>query len=226
MALYQFGDDVGDIDWKASASNAIPVIRRFVRDSNLAMVLALDTGRNMATTAPDGRPKSEIAMFAAEVVCFLARARGDTVAMVAGDTDRIQQIPARGGNSHMEMLLRRQNHTVASASTAQEALDLAAQEKFDVVLSDLGLPDMSGIDLMRMLRDRFGLRGVALTGFGMEEDVARSREAGFTHHITKPLRLDQLRRVLRDFSPPSSNDNGNGAHCANGSKGVSGHARQ
>lgn len=107
MALYQFGDDVGDIDWKASASNAIPVIRRFVRDSNLAMVLALDTGRNMATTAPDGRPKSEIAMFAAEVVCFLARARGDTVAMVAGDTDRIQQIPARGGNSHMEMLLRR-----------------------------------------------------------------------------------------------------------------------
>ncbi|HLS25218.1 MAG TPA: DUF58 domain-containing protein [Beutenbergiaceae bacterium] len=107
MALYQFGDDVGDIDWKASASNAIPVIRRFVRDSNLAMVLALDTGRNMATTAPDGRPKSEIAMFAAEVVCFLARARGDTVAMVAGDSERIQQIPARGGNLHMEMLLRR-----------------------------------------------------------------------------------------------------------------------
>jgi len=46
-------------------------------------------------------------MFAAEVVCFLARARGDTVAMVAGDSERIQQIPARGGNLHMEMLLRR-----------------------------------------------------------------------------------------------------------------------
>ena len=123
----------------------------------------------------------------------------------------------------MEMLLRRQNHTVSSASTAQEALDLAAREKFDVVLSDLGLPDMSGIDLMRMLRDRFGLRGVALTGFGMEEDVARSREAGFTHHITKPLRLDQLRRVLRDFGKLGGNGS-NGDHAANGSNGSDGHA--
>lgn len=110
----------------------------------------------------------------------------------------------------MEMLLRRQNHTVSSASTAQEALDLAEREKFDVVLSDLGLPDMSGIDLMRQLRDRFGLRGVALTGFGMEEDVARSRAAGFTHHITKPLRLDQLRRVLREFDPKAVTASANG----------------
>ena len=60
-----------------------PVIRRFVRDSNLAMVVALDTGRNMAATAPDGSPKSEIALFAAEVICYLARNRGDTVALVA-----------------------------------------------------------------------------------------------------------------------------------------------
>lgn len=110
----------------------------------------------------------------------------------------------------MEMLLRRQNHTVSAASTAQEALDLASRETFDVVLSDLGLPDMSGIDLMRQLRDRFGLRGVALTGFGMEEDVARSREAGFTHHITKPLRLDQLRRVLREFEPKAAAASENG----------------
>ncbi|HLR28510.1 MAG TPA: DUF58 domain-containing protein [Ruania sp.] len=107
MAEYQFGDDVGDIDWKASASYGLPVIRRFVRDSNLAMVIAVDTGRNMAATAPAGEPKSQIAMFAAEVVCFLARGRGDTVALVAGDADRLVQVPARGGTEHMEMLLRR-----------------------------------------------------------------------------------------------------------------------
>ncbi|HLS62015.1 MAG TPA: DUF58 domain-containing protein [Ruania sp.] len=107
MAEYQFGDDVSDIDWKASASYGLPVIRRFVRDSNLAMVVAVDTGRNMAATAPDGAPKTEIAMFAAEVVCFLARSRGDTVALVAGDTERIVQIPARGGTEHIETMLRR-----------------------------------------------------------------------------------------------------------------------
>lgn len=107
MALYNLGDDVSDIDWKASASSGVPVIRRFVRDSNLAMVIAVDTGRNMGATAPDGGPKSEVAMFAAEVICYLARNRGDLVAMVAGDADRLTQIPARGGGAHMELLLSR-----------------------------------------------------------------------------------------------------------------------
>lgn len=107
MALYQIGDDVSDIDWKATASTGHPVIRRFVRDSNLAMVLAVDTGRNMAATAPDGSTKSDLALFASEVICYLARNRGDTVALVAGDDERIVQVPARGGHSHMEMLLRR-----------------------------------------------------------------------------------------------------------------------
>lgn len=107
MAQYQFGDDVSDIDWKASASSAQPVIRRFVRESNLAMVLAVDTGRNMGAAAPDGGPKSEVAMFAAELVCYLARGRNDTVALVAGDSERITQLPARGGTGHMELLLRR-----------------------------------------------------------------------------------------------------------------------
>lgn len=107
MAEYRFGDDVSDIDWKASASYGLPVIRRFVRDSNLAMVIAVDTGRNMAATAPDGAPKAEIAMFGAEVISFLARSRGDTVALVAGDSERIVQIPARGGTEHIETLLRR-----------------------------------------------------------------------------------------------------------------------
>ncbi|QOR70496.1 DUF58 domain-containing protein [Ruania alkalisoli] len=107
MAEYRMGDDVSDIDWKASASYGEPVIRRFVRDSNLAMVLAVDTGRNMAAAAPDGGSKAEIATFAAEIVCYLARGRGDTVALVAGDAERIVQVPARGGTEHMEMMLRR-----------------------------------------------------------------------------------------------------------------------
>ena len=68
MALYLPGDDVGDIDWKASASTGHPVIRRFQRESNLAMVLAVDTGRNMAALAPDGGSKADIARFVADVI--------------------------------------------------------------------------------------------------------------------------------------------------------------
>lgn len=161
MALYQFGDDVGDIDWKASASSGIPVIRRFVRDSNLAMVLAVDTGRNMSATAPDGNPKSEIALFAAEVVCFLARSRGDTVAMVAGDTARIQQIPARGGNLHMEMLLRRYESMLdleGPSSDLQRVLDRVLtwfpRRSLVVVITDEARPEPEHELAIKRLRTR------------------------------------------------------------------------
>jgi signal transduction histidine kinase/ActR/RegA family two-component response regulator len=96
----------------------------------------------------------------------------------------------------LERLLTLHHHKVRSVETAREALGLAATEAFDVVISDLGLPDMSGIELMRHLRSALGLRGVALSGYGMEQDIAESRDAGFCHHLTKPVRLEQLRKVI------------------------------
>jgi CheY-like chemotaxis protein len=55
---------------------------------------------------------------------------------------------------------------------------------------------MSGIELMRRLASSFGIRGVALSGYGMEQDIAESRRAGFQFHLTKPVQLDQLRAVI------------------------------
>lgn len=121
MSHYQPGDDVSVIDWKASAASGIPVIRRFVREANLAMVLAVDTGRGMAATAPSGEQKSKIAVFAAEVVCYLARARGDLVALVAGDSEEIVQIPARGGTSHLELILSRIESMMTLRSAPSDA---------------------------------------------------------------------------------------------------------
>lgn len=128
MSHYQPGDDISVIDWKASAASGIPVIRRFVREANLAMVLAVDTGRGMAATAPSGEKKSEVAIFAAELICYLARARGDLVALVAGDSDNIVHVPARGGISHMEMILARIDSMMtldAAPSDAGRILDRA-----------------------------------------------------------------------------------------------------
>ncbi len=65
-------------------------------------------------------------------------------------------------------------------------------KRIDVVVSDLGLPDGSGLDLMRELASRYGLRGIALSGYGMEEDVQKSRAAGFDLHLTKPVKLQAL----------------------------------
>jgi CheY-like chemotaxis protein len=71
----------------------------------------------------------------------------------------------------MEILLRRANHTVQSAETGQQALDRAAAENFDVVITDIGLPDMSGIELMKQLRERYGLQGIATSGYSDNEEA-------------------------------------------------------
>ncbi|HKV07893.1 MAG TPA: ATP-binding protein [Thermoanaerobaculia bacterium] len=90
--------------------------------------------------------------------------------------------------------LRSAGHRVTLAGSVREALSRAreAQERrgddaIDLVVSDLGLPDGSGLDIMPELKERYGLPGIALSGYGMEEDVRRSREAGFEIHITKPV---------------------------------------
>ncbi|HEV2293534.1 MAG TPA: ATP-binding protein [Tepidisphaeraceae bacterium] len=81
----------------------------------------------------------------------------------------------------MTRLLRHMDHDVLAAADVASALAAAsdAQGQFDLVISDLGLPDGSGLDLMRELRQQYGLRGIALSGYGMEEDLQRSRDAGF-----------------------------------------------
>ena len=93
-------------------------------------------------------------------------------------------------------LLRDQGHDVMPASTVQDALALASDHTFDFVISDLGLPDGSGIDLMMQLSNDYGLRGIALTGYGMAEDLAKTERAGFLAHLVKPINVDQLHRVL------------------------------
>ncbi|MHA3774969.1 PAS domain-containing hybrid sensor histidine kinase/response regulator [Verrucomicrobiota bacterium sgz303538] len=94
-------------------------------------------------------------------------------------------------------LLQRAGHHVVTAQTVNAALTAAESAEFDVVISDLGLPDGTGVELMSRLRTNHpDLRGIALSGYGMEEDVRRSHDAGFETHLTKPVNFDQLRQAL------------------------------
>lgn len=96
----------------------------------------------------------------------------------------------------LRRILEHAGYAVAHAGTLARARELAAETRFDLVVSDLGLPDGSGMDLMRFLRRHHGLSGVALSGFGTEEDVAASTEAGFAEHLTKPVDWPQLRDAV------------------------------
>lgn len=96
----------------------------------------------------------------------------------------------------MSRLLSRGGYTVQVASRMSDALRLAEGTEFDILISDIGLPDGSGLDLVRRLGERRPIKGIALSGFGMEEDIERSRAAGFTEHLTKPIDFKQLEAVV------------------------------
>lgn len=103
-----------------------------------------------------------------------------------------------GTLTQMRKLLTELGHSVRSASTVKDALALAEKSTFDLVVSDLGLPDGNGHDLMRELNGRYGLRGIAVSGFGMDEDIRRSSEVGFSKHLVKPITAEKIKEAISD----------------------------
>ena len=100
-------------------------------------------------------------------------------------------------NRSLTQLLRRRGYHVQPAHSVGNALDIAANEEFDVVVSDIGLPDGTGVDLMQRLNERRPIAGIALTGFGMEEDIQKSHDGGFYHHLVKPVDLNKLDSIIQ-----------------------------
>jgi signal transduction histidine kinase/DNA-binding response OmpR family regulator len=97
------------------------------------------------------------------------------------------------------MLLRKLGHKVYSAHDGPSAIEAAAACHPQVILVDIGLPGMNGYDVARHLRQRPGFHRVllvAMTGYGQQEDRQRSRDAGFDHHLVKPVRLQELQALL------------------------------
>ncbi|MCA1659352.1 MAG: response regulator [Verrucomicrobiaceae bacterium] len=97
----------------------------------------------------------------------------------------------------MKMMLERRGYRVTVAHTADQAMEKVRHAEFDLVISDIGLPDRSGYELMQELSTTRGLRGIALSGFGMENDVTRARAAGFSEHLTKPINFDRLDEAIQ-----------------------------
>jgi two-component system CheB/CheR fusion protein len=162
-------------------------------------IIELHGGRVMAKS--DGVGKG--ARFAIEMNNIMPLARpatppaiSDTVVetksphriLLVEDHDDTRRVLAR--------LLSSFGFIVAAAGTVREALDLSERERFDVLVSDIGLPDGTGTELMRELKLRQTITGIALSGFGRDEDLRRSADAGFTSHLIKPVNFQTLRDVI------------------------------
>ena len=97
----------------------------------------------------------------------------------------------------LKRILERSGHEVMWAQTRTQAQELIeAVDGFDLLLSDLGLPDGSGLEIMPEFQRRTGRPGIALTGFGMDQDISRTREAGFAMHLIKPIDVQRLQAAV------------------------------
>jgi PAS domain S-box-containing protein len=96
----------------------------------------------------------------------------------------------------IQRMLQLWGYAVKIAHSVEEAKELAEQETFDILLSDVGLPDASGYDLMRFIKQRHGIKGLAMSGYGMDEDIRKALDAGFSDHLVKPVNLNQLKQAI------------------------------
>jgi len=107
----------------------------------------------------------------------------------------------RDAADSLAMLLELGGHQVTAVYSATDALKRASELKPSVILMDIGLPEIDGCEVARRIRGMPELRGVrliALTGHGRDEDRARTRDAGFDHHLVKPVDLDEIERTVAD----------------------------
>ena len=159
LRAYVPGDEVRDIDWKASARHGSPLIRRYVAVRRQTVLLVTDTGRNMAAEARSGETKKDIAVLALGVLGYLAHRHGDVVGLVCGDSSATHALPAKNGEAHLERLLRQvesRTRLDAARSRIQDQLGYVARNVkgrhlLFVVADEVAADDATG-QLLRRLR--------------------------------------------------------------------------
>ena len=159
LRAYVPGDEVRDIDWKASARHGSPLIKRYVAVRRQTMLLVTDTGRNMGALSFGGEEKKDIAVMALGVVGYLAQRHGDVVGLVCGDGSSTRSLPAKAGEAHLERLLRDVNDNTGLSSprsSLREQLSYVArnyrQRMLLFVVADEVVLDAAMEQLLRRLR--------------------------------------------------------------------------
>jgi CheY-like chemotaxis protein len=102
----------------------------------------------------------------------------------------------------ISLFLERSGHQVTVVPDGQTALSRDDLANIDVILSDIGLPDVNGWELMKKMRPRTRAYAIAMSGFGDEADIQRSLASGYQYHLVKPFVPAALEEVLRHAEPP------------------------
>ena len=135
------------------------------------------------------------ATFPSQRPALVPSARAESVAAPRRRLLLVEDHPAT--RAALALLLRQRQFEVFAAAGVHEARELARRNRIDIIISDIGLPDGDGCDLLAELRKRQpALHGIALSGYGMEEDLVRTRAVGYLEHLTKPVNVQTLEQAI------------------------------
>ncbi|MFK0001037.1 DUF58 domain-containing protein [Paenarthrobacter sp. NPDC090522] len=196
LRSYVPGDEVRDIDWKATARHGSPLVKRYTAVRRHSVLLLVDTGRTMAAEAASGEAKVDLAIQAAGVVGYLACRHGDDVGLLHGSVEATRYLPPRSGEHHLERLLREVQEAVrpeGPASALAGQLDYALRylkgRLLVVGVADEFLPDARTEELLRRLRVRHEVLWITIKDADLagEERGRSSRDVGQGFAIPKAL---------------------------------------
>ncbi|SEI44898.1 hybrid sensor histidine kinase/response regulator [Paraburkholderia diazotrophica] len=164
-------------------------ITKALTDAHGGTVTAQSPGAHCGATFTITLPTAEerFAEPAAPVAESVQPAGGLTILLIEDHADTADV---------MAQLMRTLGHEVTVVGRVADALAATQSAPFDLIVSDVGLPDGTGLDFIKAFRERDDAPAVALTGFGSDEDIRRCLEAGFTSHLTKPVNFSQLEQVI------------------------------
>jgi len=158
---YEYGDDVKDIDWKASARSRIPMIRRYIAVRKHNIMIVADSGRNMAALAPSGESKIDIATFAASVIAWIANKNDDLIGITFGNSTSNTRIALKEGLSHIENCLTKYEKSVSLESDPANLNALLSyisknfrERMFLFIITDTYNASQISQDILRRLRVR------------------------------------------------------------------------
>jgi signal transduction histidine kinase/ActR/RegA family two-component response regulator len=164
------------------------------------MLMELHGGSLRASSEGSGKGSTftiEIRTIAGEAAADTSDGREDAVSHSHASILLVEDHVDTG--AIMKQLLERHGYSVTAADSVAAALRLASSATFDLLISDIGLPDGTGLQLIEQLGDRRPARAIALSGYGMDEDVRRSMAAGFAEHLTKPVDFRRLHEVIQNL---------------------------
>ena len=209
LRVYEYGDDVKDIDWKASARSRSPMIRRYVAVRKHNIMIVADAGRNMAALAPSGEEKKDIATFVAGIIAYIANKNTDLIGMTFGNNTGNSRFPLKEGVNHIENFL---NKYEKSISLSSGKTDLAAllnyvsknyrERMFLIIIADGFSVSKIPIDIFRKLSARHEQMVVMVDDAPMTNKLFSKDEA---RDISEDIRLPRYLRNNRKLRKAEEN---------------------